>query len=217
MGRPSPADVSGPLGPFASGFLLELVERGYEWTAARARLRLMTELSAWMASRGLGPAALTSSVMTEFLEGARAVDRGKQWCSPTSERQLLAYLRDLGAVPAPEAAVVTDPVERLLAKFVEYLVRERGLVVGSRSVYEYERTARLFLSGRVDPDGGGLERLTAGQVTSFILAECRRRRMSRARVTSLRGLLRFLYLEGFTSTDLTGAVPAVANTTPIGS
>ena len=34
--------------------------------------------------------------------------------------------------------------------------------------------------------------------------------MSRALVTSLRGLLRFLFLEGRTPTDLTGAVPRVA-------
>jgi site-specific recombinase XerD len=134
------------------------------------------------------------------------------WCSQTSERQLLVYLRGLGLVQEPEALVVSDPLDRLVADFVEYLVRKRGLAVGSHSVYEYERTARLFLSGRIDPDGVGLERLTAGDVTRFVLAQCRQRsgRMSWALVSSLRGLLRFLFVEGLTPHDLTGAVLGVA-------
>jgi integrase/recombinase XerD len=92
-------------------------------------------------------------------------------------------------------------------------VRERGLTAGTSTVYEYERTARRFLFGRVDRDGGGLERLTAAEVTGFVLAECRRRsvRMTKALVTSLRGLLRFLYLEGLAASDLSAAVPSVAN------
>jgi integrase/recombinase XerD len=212
MGSPSAARVSGPLRPFASGFLLELVERGYGWTAVAARLRLMAELSCWLAARGMEPGELTPSLVERFLEPARACGRGKPWCSPMSERQLLGYLRGLGVVPPATAAAVSDPVDRLVAGFVAYLVRERGLRVGTSTVYEYERTAWLFLSGRVDPDGGGLERVTAGEVTGFVLAECRRRsvRMTRALAASLRGLLRFLYLEGLTASDLSAAVPAVA-------
>jgi site-specific recombinase XerD len=103
---------------------------------------------------------------------------------------------------------VSDPLDRLVADFVAYLVRERGLAVGSHSGYEYERTARLFLSGRIDPNGVGLEHLTAGDVTGFVLAQCRRRsgRMRWALVSSLRGLLWFLFVEGLTPHDLTGAV-----------
>jgi integrase/recombinase XerD len=203
MGRPSAARVSGPLRALARGFLVELLERGYAWTAVAARLRLMAELSCWLAARGVGPRELTPSLVEEFLESARACERGKPWCSPTSERQLLAYLRGVGVAVPPPVLPASDPAERLVGEFVEYLVRERGLAVGTTTVYEYERIARLFLSGRLDRDGGGLERLAAGDVMEFVLAECRRRsvRMSRALVTSLRGLLRFLYLEGATATD----------------
>ncbi len=173
----------------------------------------MAELSSWIAARGVEPEELTASMVGEFLEAARVSERGKQWCSPTSERQLVDYLCRLGLVPAPVAPVVSDPVELLVGEFVEYLVRERGLTDGSHSVWEYRRTARLFLAGRVDSDGGGLERLTAGDVSAFVLGECRHRsvRMSWALVSSLRGLLRFLFLEGLTVRNLTGAVPSVAS------
>jgi hypothetical protein len=41
----------------------------------------------------------------------------------------LAYLREIGAVPAPAAG--SGPVEELLADFRVYLARERGLVAGT--------------------------------------------------------------------------------------
>lgn len=212
MGRPIGAHVRGPLEPLARGFLLWLIELGYSWTAQTARLRLLAELSSWMAARGVEAGELTAPLMTGFLDGARGSCPGAQWCSPTSERQVLAYLRGLGLVAATEALVLTDPVDLLVAEFVECLVRERGLVVGSSTVHGYEQTARLFLAARVDPDRSGLERLTAADVSAFVLAECgpRSYRMSSALVSTLRGLLRFLFLEGLTPNDLTGAVPGVA-------
>ena len=212
MGKPTGAGVFGPLQPFARGFLFELIELGYSWTVQIQRLRLMAELSAWMAAQGVEPTELTESLIDEFLEPVRARGPKRQWFSATSERQLVGYLCRLGLVPVPVAVVVTDPVELLVCEFVEYLVRERGLTDGSHTVWEYRRTARLFLAGRVDLDGRGLDGLTVGDVSGFVLAECRRRsvRMSQALVTSLRGLLRFLFLEGLTPTDLTGAVPRVA-------
>lgn len=211
MGRPTGAHVYGPLQPFVAGLLAELVELGYSWTAQFSRLRLMAELSSWMAARGIGPVDLTQSMVQEFLGEARSLCPGARWCSPSSARQLLAYLRGLGLVAVPEASVMADPVDRLLGEFAEYLVRERGLAAGSSTVRDYRRVARLFLSGRVG--SGGVDRLTAGDVTGFVLAECRRRgggRSGKLIVTVLRGLLRFLYLEGLTASDLTGAVPLVA-------
>ena len=100
----------------------------------------------------------------------------------------MAYLRDVGLVSAREPAWLTDPVELLVAEFVEYLVRERGLRDGSQTVWEYRRTARLFLTGRLAPDAGGLDGVTAADVTGFVLAECRgrSRRMSVALVSTLR-------------------------------
>lgn len=212
MGRPTGALVRGPLQPLARGLLSEQVELGYSWTAQRSRLRLLAELSCWMAARSVGLGDLTLLLFDEFLGEARSLCPGARWCSPMSERQLLGYLRGLGVLPEPEVPVLSDPVDRLLSEFAEYLVRERGLAAGSSTVRDYRRVARLFLSGRVGRDGG-LELLTAGDVTGFVLAECRRlgsARSGKLIVTVLRGLLRFLYLEGLTASDLTGAVPLVA-------
>ena len=80
-------DVSGPLHPFASGFRVELLELGYGWTAVRERMRLMAELSSWIAACGLEPVDLTASLVEGFSEAARARHPGKRWCSPASERR----------------------------------------------------------------------------------------------------------------------------------
>jgi site-specific recombinase XerD len=213
MGKPTGAHVVGPLQPLARGFLVELIELGYSWTTQTQRLRLMAVLSAWMAVEGIELSGLTAELIGEFLAPARARGPEREWFSPVSERQLVDYLRHIGLVPGLEVTAVSDPVELLVGRFVEYLVRERGLTAGSVTVWEYRRTARMFLAGRLDRGGGGLERLTAAEVTGFVLVECRRRsrRMSAALVSTLRGLLRFLFLEELTPIDLTDAVPKVAS------
>lgn len=211
MGRPTGAHVRGPLQPLVHGFLVELIELGYSWTAQGSRLRLMTELSSWMAAQGTEPEDLTKRLWEEFLHGARISHAGARWCSPSSQRQLLTYLQGLGLVPEPQALALTNRIDRLVTEFGEYLVRERGLAAASGTVQDYGRVARHFLSGHIDPDGV-LERLTARDVTSFVLAQCRRLTGARSQkliVTALRQLLRFLFLEGLTAGDLTGAVPRV--------
>lgn len=73
------------------------------------------------------------------------------------------------------------------------------------------RIARLFFI--VAAGAGGVAGLASGDVTSFVLACCRGRspRWARLLVTALRSLLRFLFVEGLTPADLSGAVPNVAS------
>jgi hypothetical protein len=150
MGKPTGERIVRPLLPLARGFLLELIEMGYGTTAQSKRLRLMGALSSWMAARGIEPSELTGEMISGFLAPIRNQGPEEEWLSRVGERQLLDHLRRLGLVSAPEPAVVTDPVERLVGKLVEYLVRERGLRDGSSRVTEYRQTARLFLAGRLD-------------------------------------------------------------------
>jgi integrase/recombinase XerD len=210
VGRYLALRVEGPLVPVASGLWVELRERGYSPDRVRARLRLIFELSRWMTERGLGLGELNGGVLEELVAEARAVrrpGRAGRWFSSSSERDVLAYLRGLGVVE-PVVVPVPTAIDLLVARFVEYLVRERG-VQNSTSVYWYERVARSFLAGRVDPDTGTLAPLRASEVSGFLLAECRHctRWTGMRLVTSLRGLLRFLLVEGLVAEDLTGAVP----------
>ena len=89
----------------------------------------------------------------------------------------LGYLRELGVAPVPAPAVAQGPLEELLAEYRRYLLVERGL--SDHTVLDaYGPAARLFLAGREGPDGLGLERLCAADVSSFLARECPKRSVS---------------------------------------
>jgi site-specific recombinase XerD len=120
---------------------------------------------------------------------------------------LLGHLRARNVVPTPAPPSVTGAVEVVLARFVGYLAGERGLA--ESTIVRHVRLVRPFLEAG---DVGGLERLSAGDVTAFVLARCREDRGGTAvrMVTALRSLLRFLHVEGLVDQPLVQAVPSVA-------
>jgi len=105
-----------------------------------------------------------------------------------------------------------SPVERLLCSYRGYLARERGLAASS--VDGHDRVARLFLAGLAAPLEESLEALGTGEVTGFVVAQCRSGRLgagaSKNLTGGLRSLLRFLHVAGWTPTGLAQAVPSVA-------
>jgi integrase/recombinase XerD len=194
--------VEGPLAPYASGYGAHLSDRGYVPTGAGGQLRLMAHLSGWLAEQGAEPTALTPEALERFLHSRRP---GRRALGP-----LLTYLRGLGAVPQP--TVMNTPVERLLVQYRDHLVRERGLVGGS--VELREQVARLFLAAQPEPLELSLQRLGAGDVTAFVVAQCRPGRRgvasSRTLTSGLRSLLRYLHVAGWLPIALAQAVPSVA-------
>ena len=99
--------------------------------------------------------------------------------------------------PAVTPPLVLGPVEVMLADYASYLARERGLA--EVTVQRETDLLRPFLAARIVGERLlGLDSLTAGEVTGFMLA--RSGSASPATVqrtgTALRSLLRFLHLRG---------------------
>lgn len=203
--------VSGPLAGMADAFGGRLAEQGYSPDGVRRHLRLMADLSDWLAARGLGPSALTEAVAREFGDARRR--DGRYLWSPAGMAPLLGFLRDCAGAPAAEerqpVRVPVSPAGTLLAAFECYLMTERGLAEGSARVYS--AAARAFAEHVCLP-GGGVQPLTAAQVTRFVMTESSRRSVRGARmmVTALRALLRSWHHCGVLASDLSGAVPGVA-------
>lgn len=206
MNDPRRVRVTGPLAACAGGFTEELLGRGYAPSSAAHQVQVLAHLSRWAQGGGLDAGELTAARVEEFLEARRAQGYTR-WVSPRGVAPLLGYLRGAGVIPTP-VEVPFSPVELLVEDYRRYLTVERGLV--QSSIRSYLGTARLFLSAW--PDTHDLEELSAGQVVSFVVEECRRRRVAAAKVlvSGLRSLLRFLFLEGYTTQQLAPAVPAVA-------
>ena len=209
MKKPDRPRVTGALAPYAEGFRIELSRQGYSpWTAPE-HMYLMSDLSRWLDGRDLPADRLSPAGIEEFLIHRRA--RGQaRWTTPRALVPLLGYLRGLGIVPAPAAPAPGSPAEVLLAEFAGYLATERGL--GSATIASYRHLAGLFL-GACAPEpaveGCGLERLEPQQINTFLLTECPQRSIGSAKnlVTAVRVLMRFLYLEDYTSVSLADAVP----------
>ena len=213
MGRPGQVRIEGPLALFADGFRCELERLGYSPSTVEAQLQLMAHLSGWLQAGGLGGEQLTRARVEEFLVYRRASGRAHR-CSPRALAALLGFLRGLGVAPLPAPALVVCASDRLLAAFEEYLLRDRGL--SELTVAGYRRVAALFVAACF-PDGDlRLERLTAADVSAFMLAQsaCRSAGALSTTVTGLRALLRFLHLRGYTPTALAAAVPAAAQRRP---
>lgn len=203
--------VSGPLAPYAAGFASWLKSRAYSPSAAADRLYQFDQLSRWLEREGLAVGGLTDEQAERFAAVRRAAGL-VTWASPLSALLLLGYLRTLGVAPAPEPVCVRGPVEELLADYCRYLWVERRL--SDHTVLDvYQPAARLFLAGRESPDGSGLQRLSAADVSSFLARECPKRSVSGARdlVSALRSILRYLHLAGVIEAPLVWAVPSMAD------
>jgi len=190
--------VVGPLARHADGFAAVLAQRGYAPSSAAGQLQLMAHVSRWLVQRGLAGSDLTPTVVEQFLQTRRAAGYG-QWLSVRGMGPFLAYLRRVGLAPVPPAVPSKTPVDRLLADYRVFLVEERGLAESTAG--SYLCVAQQFVSHRGVSDHGDLSRLSAVQVSEFVLASCQEPNVGSAMnlVVGLRALLRHLHLAGITS------------------
>jgi integrase/recombinase XerD len=203
--------VSGPLTPFAAGFEAWLRSRAYSSSATANRLCQFDQLSRWLEREGLDAGELTVEHAGRFADSRRA--RGLvTWVSSQSLVLPLEYLREIGVMLTPAATVASGPLEGLLADYGCYLRVERRLA--EHTVRDaYLPAAGLFVAGREGLDGLGLERLSAADVSMFLVAECAKRSVTGTRdlASALRSFLRYLHVAGLIEAPLVWAVPSVAD------
>jgi integrase/recombinase XerD len=203
--------VSGPLAPHAAGLESWLRLRSYSNSAVANRLCQLDQLSRWLEREGLTAGQLSDARVAQFTSSRREAGL-VTWTTPQSVALPLAYLREIGVMLTPAAMVASGPLEELLADYGCYLRVERRLA--EHTVRDaYLPAARLFLATREGLDGLGLERLSAADVSMFLVAECPKRSVTGARdlASALRSFLRYLHLAGLIEAPLQWAVPSVAD------
>jgi integrase/recombinase XerD len=200
--------VVGPLAPYARGFAQELARLGFTKGSARGQLGLAAHVSRWLAGAGLDAAGLDAATVDAFL--AARQDAGyARYLTPKALGPLLGYLRGLGATPQPQTAPPASVAADLLERYRGYLLAERGLQVATAR--GYADLVRPFIAECVG--GGRLQRLTAGEVSAFLVAESARLAPTTLQrlASALRSLLRLWHAEGLVGVSLVEAVPKVAN------
>ncbi len=203
---PSWARVDGPLVPYAGGFWVELERLGYTPLTAATHVGLMAHLSRWLAREGAEASGLTPALVEAYFAERRAAGYAGH-ITGRALRPLLGYLRRLGVVPSEAPAAAASAEERLLARYREYLLVERGLTETTADLNA--RMVRPFLAGRATAEGGlDLGNVTAGQVAAFVVTQSRQQPQSVKRmVTALRSLLGFLHVEGLIGQPLAARCP----------
>ena len=208
--------LAGPLVPHHDGLWAALLAQGYAPRSSTNLLRLMANLSRWLEEQAIEPRELDSARIEEYLEHRKAAGY-TNWLSPRGLKPILRYLRCSGAIPTPlPIPAERTAVEVLLGEYEDYLTRERALAPVTLPAYLH--LARQFLSVKRGGKRLALHRLSARDVTSFILrgASSGSVNYAKKRVTALRSLLRYLHVRGDLAADLTTAVPAVAGRRLVG-
>jgi integrase/recombinase XerD len=198
--------VQGSLGPFAAVYKSRLEGSGYTPLTIVNELRQVAHLSRWMEVTQLAAADLTTERLEQFL-APRRVTKGHRGCSLQGLLLMLEVLRDSGIrLPGPPSES-SSANEVLLKRFQTYLLKERGLVGSTAQAYVVR--ARRFLD-ECAPDGQ-LSSLRTSAVTRAVQGEAARVSVGSAQffVAALRSFLRFCFIEGLVSADLSQAAMAV--------
>jgi site-specific recombinase XerD len=188
--------ITGPLVPYFDGFRAELAAYGYTDLSAANQLRLMADLSRWLCETGLAVERVDRDVIGRFL-----AKRGRTHTLLNTARALkplLRYLEDIGIVvlePVPDRR----PKREVLRAYERYLIEERAVLPVRQAAYL--SIADDFLRDR------RVSALTAADVTRAVDAHAAQPGFS-GWLSSLRSLLRFLFISSRTTTNLVYAVPS---------
>ncbi len=203
--RRKPGRMAADIEPFREW----LRAAGYTPGSTRGLLMVMGQLGRWMHANVDEGEQLTMADLDAFVGWLRS-----RFSSRTprlrSSDPLVAYLLVAGVIEPPAVPPPSD-VEVLIDGFRRWMVDERGLAAGT--VLRYENTARRFLNERHEACGSQfVTGLNARDVVGFLVVECGRvsAGSAKGRVAELRALLRYLFLQGFTSRSLAVAIPPVA-------
>ncbi len=172
--------IRGPLERYAEGLVAHLLSLQYTRLSTCNLLRVFAHLSRWLAARKLDGHALTSKRVSTFLRSRRRAGY-TAWCGPRALDVVLSHLRNVGAVPDEPRVAPRTALERLLARYADYLAHERALA--SSTIRQRVETAARFLRGRS----------TRAAIRALRVVRC---------------LLRFLFVDGLLTRDLSPAVPS---------
>jgi integrase/recombinase XerD len=203
--------VSGPLAAYAEGFRSELARLRYSLGGTEYQMWVVSQLSHWLVTHGLGVTDFTPDQMEQFLVVQRK-RTGRRFATERALRPLFEYLRNQD-VALPPAKSSSTEADELLKHYRLYLAEQRGLA--PRTVVHYDSMARNFLKDCLPSAGSivSLRGLTVADVTRFLLRKtsCLANGSARNFVTWLRPFLRFLYLEEITESQVAVALPPVAS------
>ena len=196
----------GPLGAYIDLFAEQLFAEGHSVESAWRNLRIVHDLSHWMARKRLGLADFDEQIVERYQQFRR-----RYRCLTASRAailRLLAVLRQVHAV-APKPQVNFGPFEQTEQNFYRHLTQECGLA--DSTALRHKPILRQFLQERCPQGPESLPLLKVADITRFVERHVHDRasRSAQMMCSTLRSFLRYLHYRGVISSDLASCVPAV--------
>jgi len=179
-------------------FIASLAKAGYAEKTQHDKERLIAPFIRWVREVGIAIADVDEVCVDAFL----ACPSRRRYNHRTALHQFVEHLRIVEAVPPRRSE--PSPAEVLIRRYVDHLRDKQGL--SPHSIAAYSPFARAFVVAQRLPEKAAT--LDALAVRSHLLGQSRSRSVSFVQLlaAALRSFLRFCFLEGTTTADLSTAV-----------
>jgi len=204
---------NGPLGPHLDPFVEELTSEGYTHLGIRCYLQAADRFTGWLQRRRIPASGIQESIVNRFIGGLRRTARpgrpnGRPPMVAAGVRRLAQFLWT-HHVAERQVAVDSSETEQWLREFDQHLDCVQGVGAGVRRTYL--AYARRLLQQRFGDGVPDFSALTAADIATFVQEQAKLLKPSgsRAPVTAVRAMLRYLILSGKVHAGLDGAVPTI--------
>jgi site-specific recombinase XerD len=200
----------GLLGAHVDAFVARLFDLGYAPLTVRIRRQIAVSFARWTRRRQLAVAHLDESHVAAFIREAPRRSRSREGARRSALRLLLEHLRAEGEISTPPPPSDESPSAVLQERYERHLRRERGLA--EKSIRVYRPFVRDFLVERAGASDRAVAAALGPQdVRDFLLDRVGKRPTKSPKIlgTALRSFLRYLFLRGETTVDLSLAVPTI--------
>ena len=191
-------------------FLIHLRAAGYAERTLRKKRTVIKALIRWARGEEISLHHLNESHFTGFLARPPRKSKGRAKLERSVVRLLLQYLHQNAGISGLLLPSSRSPVDELVARYVNYLRKDRGLA--ENSILVYAPFIRDLLRDQLAKTGGvSVRAFDATTIQGFLLSHIRDRSSEYKRLlaTALRSFFRFLFLSGDLPADLSTSVPTV--------
>lgn len=197
----------GPIGARIDLFADRLSKEGHSQESARLNLRVVADLSLWLARENLKLSDLCEQVVERYLR-VRSRDGKRTGGYHVVLRRLLAVLRETSEI-SPRRVGTIDRADKVIRDFERYATHERGLA--DSTVTGHKQALRQFLRDPSIARLTSLSNLTAAEIHRFVerYVQTHTRSVVETMCSSLRTFLRYLEYRGEIRVDLINSVPAI--------
>lgn len=197
----------GPVGKYIDQYADRLVAEGHTYQSGARCVRVVGDYSAWLDSNCYGLIDINDASVAQYKKFR--VKHRHPYCSDHAALvRLLVVLREISVI-APAIATLLKPLEQIEHDFEQHLRQNRGLC--EVTIIRHRTPLRKFLNQCCSAGIPSFATLRGKHITRFLVQHAHDQSPSSAKnmCWTLRAFARYLVYRGYTTLDLSSAVPSI--------